>query len=150
MGGFGHPQPHPDGEQLPDGQDVFGRILHRGDDGDTDRAALRQQQPQELFYFGRVLAVADIGGQRRDFIDDQHDQRLGSGRGVQAGVTAQPLRALPHHGRDGAQQRQRVLAVVVGEPGEQCLSAPEFHAALGVDHQQAHPAGPHTGCQSRR
>ena len=103
LAGFGHPQPHPDGEQLPDGQDVFGRILHRGDHGDTDRAALGQQQSQELFYFGADLAVPDVGGQRRDFIDDQHDQRFGGGGGVQAGLTAQPLRALLHHRRDGPQ-----------------------------------------------
>ena len=28
----------------------------------------------------------DVGGQRRDFIDDQHNQRVGGGGGVQAGV----------------------------------------------------------------
>ena len=72
-------------------------------DGDTDRAALGQQQSQELFDFGAGLAVPDIGGQRRDFIDDQHNQRFGGGGGVQAGAAAQPLRALLHHGRDGPQ-----------------------------------------------
>ncbi len=67
---------------------------------------------------------------------------------MQAGLTAQPLRALLHDRRDCPQQAEGVLAVVVGEPGEQFLSAPEFHAAFGVDDQQAHRAGPHTGCQT--
>ena len=40
LGGFGQPQPDPDGDQLPHRQGVFGGVLHRGHHRDPHRAAL--------------------------------------------------------------------------------------------------------------
>ena len=116
LGGFGQPQPDPYGEQLPYGQGVFGRVLHRGDHRDADRAALGEQQAQQLFDFAADLAVGDIGGQRSDLIDRSRTNSGSDGVGVCRRVWPRSRLAPPVHDLDQSpQQVEGGAGGVVGE-----------------------------------
>ena len=147
--GLADGQADPDREQVALRDHVLARVLQRPDDHDTDGAALGQQQRQGGVDPLPHGAVGDPGGQRGQLVDDHHDQRLDGGRGVQAGVAAEPVGAAAHLG-DGVLEQlgERGLVaeagggVAVGEPVEQRPAGGQFHAALGVDHPQLDQPGP--------
>jgi hypothetical protein len=46
---------------------------------------------EEMFDLDAYLAIGDVGGQRRHFVDDHDEQRLRRGRRMQAGAPAEPV-----------------------------------------------------------
>jgi len=110
--GFGHPQRDPDGEQLPDRQDLFGGVLHgRRPPKPRPRWPWRAAD-RGLFYFGTDFAVTDVGGQGREFVErPERSAASVTSWGVQPGATTQPHRPFLHD-RDGrAEQPTGVLAL---------------------------------------
>ena len=72
------------GEQVADVQDFLARVLQRGDDAVADGAALGGEGGQrgEGAFF--EFAVGLVGGQERDLVDQDHDERVLGRRGVVA------------------------------------------------------------------
>ena len=150
MVGFVDAEADADGEQVPLRDHVLAGVLHRPDHDDPDRAALGEQQRQggvDPLLHG---AVGDPAGQRGDLIDQQHDQRLVGGGGVEAGDAHQPVGAFAASRATASSSScgeaglvaAGCVGVAVGEPVEQRPAERELHAALGVDRPHLHQTRP--------
>ena len=128
------------GEQVAPADDVLAGVLHRGEDGDPDRAALGQQQPQRLVDPPGRGPVGERG-QGGELVDDHEHVRRPRPRDVLANpLGGECLGAGVHDGDEVLQQVAHRLGGGVLEPGEQPPAGPQLHAALGVDRPHLHPA----------
>ena len=107
LGGLVQPQRDLVGEQVADVQDFLARVLQRGDDAVADRAALSGQGGQRGQDALAELAVGLVGGQERDLIDQDHDERVRGGRGVVALAAGEPGGPFLHRGHVGFEQGRR-------------------------------------------
>ena len=89
------------GEQVADVQDLFARVLQRGDDAVADRPALRRQRGQRGEDAFLELAVGLVGGQERHLIDQHHHERVRRVGCVVALPPGEPGRSGLHVGHVG-------------------------------------------------
>jgi hypothetical protein len=84
--------------------------LDGADDGDSDRSALGEQQPEGVVDPPPEVAFVHIrqGGQ---LVDEDHNQRLGRGGLMQPGSPAQPQPPIATH------PRRFLIEPVLNDPG---------------------------------
>ena len=127
------------GEQVAPADDVLAGVLHRGEDGDPDRAALGQQQPEGLVDPPGRGPVGERG-QGGELVDDhEHVRRPRTSDVLADPLGGECLGAGVHDGDEVLQQVAHRLGGGVLEPGEQSPAGPQLHPALGVDRPHLHP-----------
>jgi hypothetical protein len=109
------------------GHDVLGWVLHRRNQDHADRAALGQQELDQLVRPALRIPVG-VGDQRGQLLNHQHQERVLDRGLVIACDAEQPRLHEPHR---VLEERQHVGGGLVGEPVEQPPAEGEFHAAFG-------------------
>ena len=128
------------GEQVADVEHFLARVLQRGDDAVADRAALGGERGERGEGALAELAVGLVGGQERDLVDQDHDERVLGGRGVVALAAGEPGGPVLHRGHVGFEQVGDVGRVggVPAVPVEQRPAEGQLHQLriTGMDPDQ--------------
>ena len=129
------------GEQVADVHDLFARVLERGQDADPDRPALGGERGQRGGDAQLEALVGLVGGQERDLVDHDQDERVIDGGGVGALESGEPARPLLHDLHRRFQQvgaGGRVGGVAVAEQG---AAEGQLHQ-LGIQRPDLRPGPP--------
>jgi hypothetical protein len=107
--GFIQPHRDPGGEQVPQVDHFFARVLQGADHADADRPALAGEGGDRGLSPFAEVAFGLVGGQERQLID-HHDQEREHGRdGERPGPAAELARARVHLGDRGGSGQGRAV-----------------------------------------